>query len=127
MRIRRIRTVDQPPGPDRPEDLGRVLLTENIRSVLARYENAPQSELEDYAQALDNYWYQPVDLSPMRLCEELDRAIIVAAESYDYQACESEDYWGSDAAAWIRCIIRKAATKLACSETLETDAWSFQR
>ena len=108
-----------------PDQLGRLLLAQNIRSVLTRYENVPEQELEDYAAQLDRYQYQPVNLSAMRLKEELHQVLIVAAKSYSYQACETEDWPETDAARWINTIILQAASNLAEPDLLDTRAWSY--
>lgn len=120
------------PLPARPgriscTQLGKLLLAQNIRSVLTRYETAPQSDIEEYAAALDSYEYRPVDASRMRLAEEYDQAVIVAANSYSYQSCETDDWPETDAARWINRIITNAASKLAHPDTLETYAWRYQR
>lgn len=110
-----------------PDQLGRLLLAQNIRSVLARYGNVPEQELEDYAAQLDSYRYQPVNLSAMQVKGELHQALIVAAKSFSYQACESEDWPETDAARWINLIILQAASNLAEPDQLETHAWSYSR
>ena len=78
--------------------LGRVLLAENIRSVEYRYPNIPQSERDGYAAQLAAYTFKPrVGLRDYISCGG-------QLATYDYQACETNDYDMTEAAGIIRAI-----------------------
>ena len=110
-----------------PDELGCLLLAQNIRSVLSRYKNADADEIARYSKTLADYRYRPVNVSRMRIAGELDRVAIVAAQSFAYQAGETEDWPATDAYRWTTSIISTAARRLANPDLLTTDAWCFHR
>lgn len=90
-------------------EVGRILLTENERSVRSRYPDCDVSDLpgtvgEDAATYKFKKWPARHPLSAM--------AILKACGGFDYQACESEDYEQSLAATIIRAIRQYAINRL---------------
>jgi hypothetical protein len=90
-------------GCSNASEIGRILLTENERSVRHRYPDAAPSDLpgtigEDAA----NYAFSPFDqpLTPL--------AVLKGCECFDYQACETDDYKSSIAYAIIDAIRKRA-------------------
>src|SRR6266404_1581179 len=65
------------------ERMGRVLVAENLRSLHARYKDMPEEQ-------------KVVDLYKFAVPQNSDRLkpvdILCMCDSYDYQACETDDY-----------------------------------
>jgi len=66
----------------------KILLAENLRSLEARY-----SDCEEWKAAAKTYAFVPVSVSATQL--------IKCCDSYDYQACETDDYDTSAARAYV--------------------------
>src|SRR3984893_4934512 len=97
----------------RPEDVGRVLLEENVRSVLYRYGGRLG---DDEKQAADSYCfaYAPRPRSPVQ--------IIKAVHCLDYQSCETEDW--ETTLAWRICQALLSSTT-ARLPGYEAAAWEI--
>jgi len=70
-----------------PDELGAILLAENVRSVSARY---PRDSFDDLPGPCDKsrveaYRFQPVS-------HQLAAWVVKAADCLQYQSCESDDY-----------------------------------
>jgi len=70
-----------------PDELGAILLVENVRSVSARY---PRDSFNDLPGPCDKsrvaaYRFQPVN-------HQLAAWVVKAADCLQYQSCESDDY-----------------------------------
>jgi hypothetical protein len=105
---------------DNASEIGRILLTENERSVRHRYPNDGPDELpgtigEDAA----NYEFRPFDqpLQPL--------AILKGCECFDYQACETDDYKASVAHAIVNSIRKRAILCLPGYD--DAAGWDFTR
>lgn len=79
---------------DYPEVTFKVLLAENLRSLEERYPG--RDFLEEWQQAAAKYQYQPQELNGSLTL------VIKQCDCYDYQACETDDFDKTDAAAFIR-------------------------
>ena len=103
-------------------EIGRILLTENERSVRARYPACDVKELpgtigEDAA----NYKFKRWPLrSPLQAL-----TILKACDGFDYQACETDDYEQSLAANIIRAIRGFAIRRLPGYS--DSPGWSMHR
>ena len=103
-------------------EIGRILLTENERSVRARYPACDVNELpgtigEDSA----NYKFKRWPLrSPLQAL-----TILKACDGFDYQACETDDYEQSLAANIIRAIRGFAIRRLPGYS--DSPGWSMHR
>ena len=94
---------------DNATEVGRILLQENTRSVLARYPN----ETEDTApgrvgESVAGYKFSPfagLDTLPQH---KLVGLILSGCSCFDYQACETNDYEDSVACAIIEAIRTEA-------------------
>ena len=72
-----------------PHAVGRLLLEENVKSVLARYGDGVEAdEQADYAADIFSYHYERVVLSTSTLGAEPAVALLLAVSCYVYQACE---------------------------------------
>lgn len=71
----------------KPEDMGRLLLAENVRSVLHRYgdDTLGVDEVAEYAAQIDGYKYVEVVAA-----KQVDALKLL--DSWAYQTCETEDY-----------------------------------
>lgn len=95
-------------------DVGRVLLKENERSVNHLYPHDPDdAEAESYT--FERYTFR-ADLT----AGQRAMTVIKLCESFDYQACETDDYEQSSAAKVIK-IIRDRA--IAAHPDYESAPW----
>jgi hypothetical protein len=111
---------------DNAEEIGRILLTENERSVYFRYRdlNASKPGLSKPGtdgQDAENYSFRPWPLS--RRPQPIE--ILKACECFDYQACETDDYEQSIAWRIIDAIRHGAIRKLPGYEN--ADGWELRR
>ena len=88
-------------------EIGRMLLDENERSVRTRYPGCDVEELpgtigQDAAKYKFRRWTHPIRALK----------ILKACEGFDYQACETDDYGKSLAAAIINAIRGYAIRRL---------------
>jgi hypothetical protein len=105
---------------DNASEIGRILLTENERSVRHRYPNAAANDLprtigEDSA----NYEFSPFDggLTPV--------AVLKGCDCFDFQAYETDDYKSSIACAIIDAIRKRAI--ICLPEYNLAPGWDFTR
>jgi hypothetical protein len=99
------------------EEVGRILLAENVRSVTHRYGGRLDDD-EQNAAALYRFAYAGRPRSPVQL--------IKAVHCLDYQSCETEDWESSIAWRICQAILANATTKLPGYETAAweiTDWW----
>ena len=87
---------------DNASEIGRILLTENERSVRHCYPNDAAGDLpgaigEDSA----NYEFIPFDERPTPV------SVLKGCDCFDYQACETGDYGSSIACAIIEAIRKR--------------------
>ena len=102
---------------DNAEEVGRILLAENVRSVTHRYGGRLDDD-EQNAAALYRFAYAGRPRSPVQL--------IKAVHCLDYQSCETEDWESSIAWRICQAILANATTKLPGYETAAweiTDWW----
>ena len=96
-------------------EIGRHLLTENERSVRYRY--------PDYgplcAENAENYKFRPWTQPLTAL------SILKACDCFDYQACETGDYWQSLAYTIIDAIRARAIRRLP--GYTDAPGWEFRR
>jgi hypothetical protein len=107
---------------DNATEVGRILLTENERSVYHRYSdcgpgNAPGTLGEDAASYEFKPWPYNRPLAPV--------AILKGCSCFDYQACETGDYEQSLAHTIISAIRHRAINRLPGYEN--ADGWEFDR
>jgi hypothetical protein len=105
---------------DNASEIGRILLTENERSVRHRYPNDAPGDLpgtigEDAA----NYTFRQFDQPVSSL------AILKACDCFDYQACETDDYKSSVAYAIVDAIRKRAIMRLPGYEN--SPGWDMVR
>lgn len=87
------------------EELGRMLLDQNVRSVGYRYSGRIDNEEKNAAA---DYTFKPWPLTqPLSAVQ-----IIKACDCFDYQACETDDYEGTAAWRLIQAIRAAASTAL---------------
>jgi hypothetical protein len=105
---------------DNASEIGRILLTENERSVRHRYPTAAANDLprtigEDSA----NYEFSPFDggLTPV--------AVLKGCDCFDFQANETDDYKSSIACAIIDAIRKRAI--ICLPEYNLAPGWDFTR
>lgn len=105
-------------------EVGRILLTENERSIYARYtdcrpgdDNKPGTIGEDEANYAFRPWPFNAPLSAV--------SILKACSCFDYQACETDDYEDSLAATIIEAIRGRAINRLPGYD--DAPGWEFSR
>lgn len=108
----------------RASDLGKVLLTQNVRSVVHNYQNADTDELIGYSRMIAEYEYRPVQLFRLAEGQRLEADVIQACRCYDYQACETGDLTDTEAGQWSQLIYRKAGNALA---DRYSQTWEWRR
>jgi hypothetical protein len=84
------------------EEIGRILMDENVRSVVARYDATSPDYADEAKDAASDYKYKPFP-TPLTPVE-----IIKACHCLEYQSCETED-WDSTLAWRILQDIKSAA------------------
>ena len=83
---------------------GKMLLRQNVDSLIARYGDDPC----DFAEVLASYEYRVTSLLPMLKPVYL----LKLCDCYDYQACETEDYDESAAARFVNRLRKYAIMNL---------------
>lgn len=99
-------------------EIGRILLTENERSVSHRYPGDVDLPGTIGEEAAD-YTFRPVDPVPAPL------AILKACECFDYQSCETDDYRDSEACKIVDVIRSRAISRLPGYSN--APGWDFRR
>lgn len=84
---------------DSPNRVGTTLLNENIRSVNFRYSENTPYHFYRYQLPLDNSLLTPAQ-------------VFCACDCYEYQACETQDYYSTKAASIINGIRRNTIRKV---------------
>jgi len=105
---------------DNASEIGRILLTENERSVRHCYPNYAAGDLpgaigEDSA----NYEFIQFDERPTPV------SVLKGCDCFDYQSCETGDYGSSIACAIIEAIRKRAI--LCLPEYDDAPGWDFTR
>jgi len=105
-------------------EVGRILLTENERSVQHRYPGEAPGELpgsdgEGAASYMFQRWEDANGLAPS------PTAILKGCDCFDYQACETDDYRQSDACRIVDAIRHRAISRLPGYS--DADGWEFRR
>lgn len=105
-------------------EVGRILLTENERSVRERYPHDPANDLpgtigEDAA----SYTFKPWPVAQLRAVSHL--AILKGCNCFDYQACETDDYAESLACKIVDAIRGRAIYTLPGYD--DAGGWEFCR
>ena len=85
--------------PDAEQSIAEVLKAENVRSICARYSDEKPEN------------YEPIRFEAVA-SQRTPVEILKACECYDYQACETDDYLVTPAAAIIRQIRSAAIAEL---------------
>lgn len=98
-------------------EVGRILLTENERSVNHRYSDCDAPVGEDAANYEFKPWPFNRPLSPV--------SILKGCACFDYQACETDDYSGTLAHTIIQAIRHRAIKRLPGYENAY--GWEFYR
>ena len=81
--------------PSEAQKVGQILLDENYRSLNARYGHDP---------AAHDFQYEPFSLRPLMKAIE----VVKLCHCYDYQTCETDDYYTSDAHTIVQAIQAQA-------------------
>ena len=89
--------------PETASAFGKMLLAENVRSVVHRYHLTHSAEACDYAELVETYAFK------YRSCVQAGTAA-KALDCFDYQSCETDDYEKSLAYAFT-CRMAKALNK----------------
>jgi hypothetical protein len=89
--------------PETASAFGKMLLAENVRSVVHRYHLTGSAEAFDYAELVETYEFRYYPCVPAG-------AAAKALDCFDYQSCETDDYEKSLAYAFT-CRMAKALNK----------------
>lgn len=94
-------TYDFPPKLDTEEaiNLAGLLIDENIRSIACRYPDTKGHEVKDFMGCSEKEYRNKITaliLNPMNQRPRMEQ-IAQDLPEYDYQACESEDYYDTRA------------------------------
>lgn len=100
------------PGRSHGDALVAMLHRENVRSVRHRY--AHRDDLDDFATEETLPQFRPLTTEPVQTLK--------ACDCFDYQACETDDYDETPAAALVRAIRRAAICALP---GYDAAAWSL--
>src|ERR1700678_1161010 len=95
--------------------LGLMLWTENVRSVVYRYNLAGSEEERDYLSALTAYRFR-------RYSNVRASAAASALACYDYQACECPDYRETVAAFFVSRLEQAVGEK---PSGYDSEPWGF--
>jgi hypothetical protein len=95
--------------------LGLMLWTENVRSVVYRYNLAGSEEERDYLAALNAYQFR-------RYSNIRTSAAASALACYDYQACECPDYRQTAAAFFVSQLQQAVGER---SDDYAKEPWGF--
>ena len=107
-----------------PNELGTMLLTANVDSVLTLYPDVDAAELAYYRKLLDTYrWQEPTGLRRLGVPEQIG-VYTKALSSMDYQCCETSEWRTSDIAELIQMAILTQAQRLWDLPEV-ADAWCF--
>lgn len=89
------------------DEFGRMLWAMNYESLRARYSFAPGSkEAREYLAAVKDYKLTRYEnIKPA--------AVIGCGHCYEYQACETEDFYSSPAHVFVLMLVHRAAYQLA--------------
>lgn len=103
-------------------EIGRILITENERSVYARYSdcgpgNAPGTIGQDAANYTFKRWPYSSPLTAV--------SILKGCSCFDYQACETDDYEDSLAFEIVNTIRKRAISRLPGYD--DAPGWEFDR
>lgn len=107
------------------DDLGRLLLDENVTAVKTRYaDSIDAEEAAEYARDVDTYRYQSV---PVMAAGQTPFPLLVlaATASYRYQASEDPNYAHTLAAKIIDAVRDAAVSDLPGYNGACRVAWSF--
>lgn len=85
-----------------PEQACRMLTEENIRSLRERYPG--RDFLQEWEDEAKTYTFKKTKKLP-------HTQIVKACDCYDYQACETDRYYDSDAAEFIKRVMNEAVTR----------------
>jgi len=103
------------------DELRRLLIGENVKSVLHRYpEGIDALEMAQYADQIADYAYRSIK-APL----PKPAALIKAAHSYRCQACQHAEWEASDAKAVIDAL--EASLIQAIPEYRDADTWCYVR
>jgi hypothetical protein len=93
-------------------EIGAMLWGENERSLQARYGDEPSGDASAYRH---------------RFTTAIDAVqVIKACHCFDYQACESEDYFDTKAAKWVAALKAEAVKHIpGFSEAYERAEWGI--
>lgn len=110
-----------------PTTVGRMLLEENVKSVLHRYkDSADAAEQAEYAARIESYTYRRVVLWDETFDGvNADVAILKAIAGYEYQTCEHPEWESSDAWALMQALTHYTIGRLPGYS--EVNTWSFHR
>lgn len=119
-------STDSTPIKITPDDLGRLLMVENIASVRQLYPTLDDTpEGIEYDLRVSSYTYRPVPLDTSDLGAHWAVAGLRALRSYDYQSCEHDGWKTSDARAWIEAIQTRLFAHIPGYDQATT--WEFTR
>lgn len=108
-----------------PTDIGRVLLAENIRSVLHRYPDCDESDMPGKGnEEAINYQFRPFQQFYRMQHPQVVAWVLKACACFDYQSCETDDYESSIAHKIIRAIEARAINALP---HYESAPWGIHR
>lgn len=112
-------TADAGLTPGNPDEIGRTLWTENLRSVAHLYPRDGDGERPgpiDFKDAdAETYTYR----EPSKVIE--DGGILNAAHCYAYQSCEHPGWADSIPAKWMTTLVMRHQT----AESLDRYPWGY--
>ena len=93
-------------------EIGKVLLRENTRSVLHRYPDCTEGDAPGTeGETVDNYTFTPfLQFDAVRHHEAV--WVLKACDCFDYQACETDDYYETVARKIIQAIRNRAISEV---------------
>lgn len=107
------------------DDIGRLLLDENVTAVMTRYaDTIDAEEAAQYASDIDTYRHQSLPVTTLGTTP-FPLLVLAATRSYRYQACEDPNYEATTAAKIIDAVREAAINDLPGYGDAERVAWSF--
>lgn len=104
---------------DTADQIGAMLVAENVRSVCYRYEKQPTDELPGPG---DSYWLRDYHYDP-RGPIPTPVAALKLVDCYEYQSCEHPEWEGSEASRFCDALRRKLIDALP---GYEEAAWEWR-
>lgn len=110
-----------------PTQLGRVLLAQNVRSILHRHGNEDAETPQAMQDRINGYTFRQVFDPRLTGDDVMELAVITACRCYRYQSGETGDLHLTHAGQWITAVLEDAAATLAYQLPEDLDIWDYTR